>query len=159
MTDSTELLRLAVANKNDERIVKDDQEFVRDLIESGAELDSKDKSGRTPLFEAVIGNYIPSITTLLYYGADVDAKDQDDMTPLMLAVELGHRESMVALVEGNANLDLRCKSGRKAMDFCHPDELPQFRRELQQAERFSTKILPPSMFVPFKLHLVFLKIP
>jgi len=64
-------------------------DYIRILIQAGADVTAKDNDGRTPLLHAARWSdetTPPEIVTLLIQaGADVNAKDNDDRTPLSLA--------------------------------------------------------------------------
>jgi ankyrin repeat protein len=56
------------------------------LIESGADVDSRDNSGTTPLMEAAVAAHLDVATLLFEKGADVNAISTDGRTALMGAV-------------------------------------------------------------------------
>lgn len=80
----TALHRLAKgASDVDEAIVA----IARQLIEAGAELNSQDEKGKTPLHYAVASEAINLISVLLAAGAATDKLDQYDRTVLAIANE------------------------------------------------------------------------
>ena len=55
---------------------------VRELLAAGADPNVRDKDGRTPLHQAVLGNSVGLIGLLLEAKADVNAADAHGWTPL-----------------------------------------------------------------------------
>ncbi len=107
---------------------------VKLLVEAGAELDAKDKKGRTALTyakeakfkrviayleaayekkdaagaltlrEAAATGTLYRVKALLEAGADIEQSDEHGQTPLMLAVAAGHEEVVRALCAAAANV-------------------------------------------------------
>ncbi|MGH8278141.1 MAG: ankyrin repeat domain-containing protein [Gammaproteobacteria bacterium] len=69
------------------------------LIQAGANVNAQDRFGVTPLMQAVIGNNIAAVRTLLAAGADLRKKDLLGDTALDLARALGRAE-MIKLLGG-----------------------------------------------------------
>jgi ankyrin repeat protein len=63
------------------------------LLEKGAELDSKDDNGRTPLWYATDGREAV-VNLLVEKGAELDSKDNHGLMPLFYAALWG-REAVV----------------------------------------------------------------
>ena len=53
------------------------------LIAAGADVNSRDSKGRTPIFFACKNHHLDDIRTLIAHGADVNAKDRIGQTVLM----------------------------------------------------------------------------
>jgi hypothetical protein len=59
-------------------------ELVRELLQAGADVNSRDNAGSTPLMLAASGGNVEAMRLLLEAGADVNAQDdRKGMTPLM----------------------------------------------------------------------------
>jgi ankyrin repeat protein len=71
---------------------------VRLLLEKGAERDSKDNNGRTPLSRAAMMGHEAVVRLLLEKGAEPDSKDSDGQTPLSWATSRRH-EAVVRLLK------------------------------------------------------------
>jgi hypothetical protein len=77
------------------------------LLEKGADVESEDNHGWTPLSLAAENGHEAVIKPLLEKGANVKSKDKDGLTPLLRTVEMGH--------EAIAKLLLK-KSNEKPLD-------------------------------------------
>jgi ankyrin repeat protein len=86
-------------------------EVVSILIEAGANIETPNKGGRTPLHEAAICNSAGVIRILGQKGANVDARDEDGNTALHLARGKQDADSVIALLELGADPTARNKRG------------------------------------------------
>jgi ankyrin repeat protein len=75
---------------------------VKALIEAGADVNAKDRQGKTALVVASEKGHLDSVKILLDNGADVNAKTKDGCTALMFAENIGHREVVRILKEAGA---------------------------------------------------------
>jgi len=66
---------------------------VAQLIAAGANLESADKLGYTPLITAVEEGLTAVVEKLIKAGANIEAVDQDGRTALMLAVRENHQDA------------------------------------------------------------------
>lgn len=84
---------------------------VRDALKNGAELNSRNHAGYTPLTAAVENNRIETVRLLIDAGADVNMKYTDsrypenDSTPLIFALNAGNNEMIRLLLEAGAGHD------------------------------------------------------
>lgn len=90
----------------------------------GADLDGKDRKGKTPLFEAADHGHLEVCEVLLANGADTNCRDTRNYTPLCIAAWKGHSKIVRMLVDtGGADVDAQnwgsitplgeaCKHGR-----------------------------------------------
>jgi ankyrin repeat protein len=74
---------------------------VRRLVSDGADVNSKDNYGSTPLHMASCEGYVEVFHVLREHGADIDAKDNQDSTPLHLACGFGHLAVVNELLSPN----------------------------------------------------------
>ncbi|KAF7155865.1 hypothetical protein CNMCM5623_008745 [Aspergillus felis] len=81
--------------------------MVKQLLDKGADIDTRDKNGQTPLLLAAANGYEAAVKQLLEKGADPDSRTYDyGFTPLYLAT-LGKYEAVVKqLLEQGADPDL-----------------------------------------------------
>jgi ankyrin repeat protein len=75
---------------------------VKLLVEKGAELDSKDEDGQTPLLWAAFFGHEAVAKLLVEKGAELDSKNKDGLTPLFYAASRGREAVVKLLVEKGA---------------------------------------------------------
>ena len=85
---------------------------VKDLVEQGADVNAKDKYGRTPLYVASEEGHIDVVKYFVELGADVEAKDRFGKTPLHVASRNGHIDVVKYLVEHGADMEAKDEDGR-----------------------------------------------
>ncbi|BCS20482.1 uncharacterized protein APUU_20914A [Aspergillus puulaauensis] len=88
-------------------------EVIRLLLKSGADPESRDSLGQTPLFHAVLSLSIPRIDLLLDSGAALESRDDRGRTALSCAAErhLGE-ETIKVLLDRGADKESRDYKGR-----------------------------------------------
>lgn len=88
------------------------KEIVAQLIAMGANIDGRDKQGRTALMEVVGDVKRKEITELLLSkGADVNAKNSFGQTALDFAIQRDAKEIILLLLAGGADVDARNNGG------------------------------------------------
>ncbi|CAH0003764.1 unnamed protein product [Clonostachys byssicola] len=93
---------------DDNRNTDDLQTIFSLLINAGADINSRDPSGQTPLHNAVSSPVL--IRLLLRAGADANVTDNSGIAPIHLVKSM---DSMVILIEeGHADIDLAQKDGK-----------------------------------------------
>jgi len=85
---------------------------LQKMIEQGADVNAKDKDGRTPLMYAVMYNRKEFISILLENGADVNAFDRTGWTVLKYAEDYGRKDIEEQLLAAGA--DIEYGTGRTA---------------------------------------------
>jgi hypothetical protein len=84
---------------------------VRQLLQWGADPNSVDELGRTPLHLAAAGESWEAVPTLLHHGARWDLRDLLGRTPLQVALDCTNYLAAVPLIEAGARAeDLRAHS-------------------------------------------------
>jgi len=99
---------------------KNDSDVIKNLIDSGEDVNFSDKNGATPLIIACIHSKNPKvIVTLLEAGAKVNIVDSGDFSPLMHAVY--HQNSDIAecffdiLMKHGADPSVKSKHGHDVL--------------------------------------------
>ncbi|MCX5643894.1 MAG: ankyrin repeat domain-containing protein [Phycisphaerae bacterium] len=88
-------------------------EAAKLIIESGkADVNGKDRSGRTPLIVSASNGYKEIVELLLAHEADVKAKDNNDWTCLHSAVQFGQLDIIEMLVKKGADVNATAKTGQ-----------------------------------------------
>lgn len=89
---------------------------VRALLAAGADPNSRNEKGYTPLMLAAASNYIEIVRLLLEKGADPNLQSVPGYTALMLATAEGHDSIVRVLIERGANIRLKSANGKTALD-------------------------------------------
>jgi hypothetical protein len=90
--------------------------LIRVLVERGADLNLKDRDGRTALHAALTTRESSGYASeLVRNGADVNAQDKHGRTPLFYAVSINDREQVKELLESGADPRVRDERGRTAL--------------------------------------------
>jgi len=90
-------LRQAVANG--------DKETVKVLLDNGADVEAKGKSGWTPMTHAVVGGHKEIVRMLLDGGAAIDARTEQGSTALGIAVSWKHENVAKLLLDRGADVN------------------------------------------------------
>ncbi|MBQ01887.1 MAG: hypothetical protein CL477_14550 [Acidobacteria bacterium] len=80
-----------------------DQPAVRDLLQRGADVNTREGDGATALHWAVHLNDAETVTLLLEAGAAVDAVNDLGVAPLLIAATNGNADIVTVLLEAGAN--------------------------------------------------------
>ena len=95
-------------------------ETIRVLLDSGADVDSKNREGNTALMESW---WDPAIRTqLLDIGASVNIKFRDGETLLMKAIAKEDKEFIEELLSREVDATAKDKGGKTAMDHAKEHE-------------------------------------
>jgi len=96
-----------VKEKNIIDLVKNnDAEGVREALENGADVNTKDRRGRSLLLLAAVGKKIKIAKILVEYGADVNIQDQQLDSPFLYAGANGQTELIKLFLENGARFDV-----------------------------------------------------
>ena len=99
-----------------EAAIKQQISVIQALIEKGAEVNPKDRSGETPLHYATENGGMPVAGFLIAHGADVNAKNDKGETPLHSATFWGYQQMIELLIAHGADINARTNEGQTAMD-------------------------------------------
>jgi hypothetical protein len=104
--DATALME-AVGNGN--------QEMVKVLLSAGADVNARNKNGRTAMLTIGEDTTAEIVWTLVAAGAKVNRKDDDGNTPLMMAARIDNVTVIKALLDAGAKVNAKNKEGRTAL--------------------------------------------
>jgi hypothetical protein len=76
---------------------------VRSLLDSGGDIDARDRYGQTALMLAAHHGHEALVDLLIEHGANLDVTAKYSLSALMLAVIAGHTEIVRRLVQAGAN--------------------------------------------------------
>jgi len=90
---------------------------VEQLIAAGANVDTQDDAGKTPLMHAAWYGHTTTetITALLKAGANVNLCDEEGKTALMISAWWSHAKTVTALIAAGANVDAHDHDGNTAL--------------------------------------------
>ncbi len=88
-----------------------DLDEIRKLLREGADPDTRDKRGFTPLILAVFWGRIDVIDELVAAGADINAVGARNETPLLASVDGNHLDLFRRLLEHGAKMEYRDDQG------------------------------------------------
>ena len=105
-------------------------EIVKYLVENGADIDAKDNEGWSALMEASYEGHLKVVKYLVEKGIDrVNVKDNDGWTALMRASWRGYLEIVQYLVEIGADINIKNKDGKTALDWADIEEIKEILRK------------------------------
>jgi ankyrin repeat protein len=87
--------------------MRGDTTQVQQLLDKGADVNTKDSNGETALMEAAGNGHPEVVKQLLAKGADVNAKSSYGYTALLYAADKGHTECVGLLLDGGANINVQ----------------------------------------------------
>ena len=111
---------LALAQDKNEELInaaaRMDLNDVETFIRDGADVNARDKRGRTALMQASTRGSLEVAALLLKSGADVNAKDSNGGTALLAASGRGGLEVVKLLLENGADVKARDNKKPKRID-------------------------------------------
>ncbi|KMQ96512.1 brca1-associated ring domain protein 1-like protein [Lasius niger] len=122
--------------------LKKNAEQVKQLLIAGANPNTKDNAGWTPLQEMVSYGCIEICKLLLSCGALPNISGYEKKTPLHDAAESDRIEEAKLLLDYHADKNLYDQYGKKPIDYCKSDEMRQLLTNIQSS---SEKILDKSI--------------
>ena len=108
---------------------------VQKLLSEGANANSHNEDGLTPLHQASIDNNEAIVQLLLSYGADVNAKDTELWTPLHAAACCDYTAIVQLLISAGADLLAVNADGNMPYDLCEDERATLDYIENEMASR------------------------
>jgi ankyrin repeat protein len=99
------------------------------LVERGAEVDSRDKFGWTPLHVASRYGHLEISRVLVDHGANVNARQENHWTPLYLSARNGHLGIVKVLFERGADVHALSGEGETPYQVSGDRDVADFLRE------------------------------
>jgi len=87
---------------------------VKLLLERGADIETRDDGGKTPLSSAAFPGRVDVVQVLLDSGADIETRDDGGKTPVSLAAKHERADVVRLLLDCGAHMDTPVKK------VCHP---------------------------------------
>ncbi|OAM05710.1 MAG: hypothetical protein TV41_06320 [Wolbachia endosymbiont of Dactylopius coccus] len=95
---------------------------ITDLLNSGANIEAKEKDGKTPLYLAAREGHLYAVKSLLNKGANIEAIENDKWTPLHTAAYHGKLDVVKLLVERNANIEAKTDNGKTPLELAREND-------------------------------------
>jgi ankyrin repeat protein len=92
---------------------------IKILLETGADIEARNRSGTTPLIVAAHNGFIKACELLIEKGADVNAVSKNGQTALMIASWYEHKGICALLIENGA--DMGAKDNRNWTVLMHAE--------------------------------------
>jgi len=90
-------------------------ELIKEILNKGADINEKNKHGKTALMLAAGNGRVEATQLLLKRNAAIDTQEIDGMTALMMAASDGKTETVKLLVDSGANVNITNNYGATAM--------------------------------------------
>jgi ankyrin repeat protein len=91
----------------EDAIKRGDDDAVRELLDRGADVNTRDRHGQTALMLAAHAGHRGVVETLLAHGANLNVTAKFGLSALMLAVVAGHTGIVRLLVRAGSDLSLK----------------------------------------------------
>lgn len=86
-------------------VEKNDMNALKELLDSGYDVNTPDENGYTPLHVAVHVDNVPMVSFLLQYGADVTRRAKNGFQPIYYATGTGDSVLLSILLNSSSNTD------------------------------------------------------
>ncbi|CAL1527636.1 unnamed protein product [Lymnaea stagnalis] len=98
---------------------------LKELSESGGDLEVRDAMGATMLHIASANGYLDVVDFLLDHHVSVDKKDNESWQPIHAAAYWGQLDILELLVQNGADLDAKTKNGETPFDLSEDPDIKQ----------------------------------
>jgi ankyrin repeat protein len=103
------------------------------LLDYGADIESRDPDGLTPLIHAVVAGNTEIVETLIQRGANINVWNAEGETALMTAVWWGQRGIVDLLLKVGANINCKKTTGENALEWAIFRGYDDIARKLMEA--------------------------
>lgn len=100
-------------------VIHGKKKTVVSLLRDGANVDARDRYGKTALMWAILKGRPVLARYLVEQGANVNARDWENTTSLMWAVVAGDSDMVKFLIDNNAHLHVKDMYGDTALTMAH----------------------------------------
>lgn len=90
---------------------------VKMLLETGADLETRDANRNTPLLAAILGMHVAVVRLLLDKGANMESRNASGVLPLELAIELEFSPIVELLLDKGADIESKLTAGVSPLQF------------------------------------------
>jgi ankyrin repeat protein len=94
-----------------------DDVLARTLLQNGADVNSRDLNGCTPITEAVGGGHLSTVKLLIEKGGDLNAPCASGANPLFIAASRGHEDIVRLLLDKGADFNRADAMGGSALTY------------------------------------------
>lgn len=105
------------------------------LLEAGADVNSRDATGWTPLHRAAARNALGLTAALIDAAASLTAENVEGNTPAHVAAEMDSVDALLALAEAGAALSAQNKAGKSVLGLCSSATKSAFAAAAKASER------------------------
>jgi ankyrin repeat protein len=113
-----------------EAVVRENANVLQLLLANGANVNVRQKCGRTPLHWAACRGYDIGVQLLLEHGADIQAADLQGATPLHLAAGHGTASVVKKLLDNGAQMDAKDNDKQTVLSWVFHPELRCFHSHM-----------------------------
>ena len=92
-----------VRNVLDRVVLQGKVDAARECLAAGADIETRDDAGNTPLELVCVENNVPMVALLLKWGADIHSRDMTENTPLITARQFDNDDVVAFLVNCGAD--------------------------------------------------------
>ena len=107
-------------------------DVIRLLLQKGADVNKRDRFGRTPVHHAARDNSTEAIAMLIEHGASINITDDEGDTPVHWAVRWNKTEAIAMLIKHGASINMTTDMGYKPFDWASRHKSEAAVRMLEQ---------------------------
>ncbi len=105
-------------------------DVVRDLLDSGVNINLRNNDGNNALWFGCFQNNLPLMELLINQGIEIDNQNDNGVTVLMYAASSGKADALTLLLNAGANPSLRNLDDFRAIEFASTVEIFNLLRQV-----------------------------